>query len=447
MADKTPAPPAPKPAPVAAPQGAQGPRTALAPTLVEMPKDAPDPQKDFSARLKGALDKAAASRAKAELDGAGEDAAPSPKGESVASKAEPSANAPGADAKKQSDKPSDQADPSKADSKESQQKPSTPSTEQSSAKEPKFTLKAIKRWAEENPEEAAEVRKQIFELPEDPTGAFVALQNKRRKLRAELKTEREKMIAEAKAEREAASAAQQAVEKAAKNLQPMADLWDACRKNPEHPDFEAGDAAFAELAGMTFDHYSRLRARRGLAAPGDAKLRAENARLKRELEAGKPKAEEAPAAAKAPEAKEEPKTAPKAKEAPTESFADDLPDDHKLRAIAGWEDKLSKAMTKYYDADLEEYSQEVEVVADKLLKKELAALTESEDDDEPAPKRPVVKKKPKRAPANAKQVDPNEPEDEDAPAGWKDSRGAPARWQDRVAWATKRAQERAQAGE
>jgi hypothetical protein len=268
----------------------------------------------------------------------------------------------------------------------------------------------------------------------------VRLQNKRRKLKGELSADREKTLAEARAEREAAAAERATVDGVVSKLSPIADMWEAVaegiKKNPGAPqiDFEMADAAFEQNAGISVDDYMRLRARRGLAVPGDARLRAENARLKREAESAKSNGAATPAliapAVAAPAAKS--KDAAEARD-----WSPELPKDHKLRKIDGWNALLDKEMSKYHDADLDEYSKDPEDVAAKVLKRELAALAAEEEDEEEAPKpRARVKVAAKPEPvARPRKVPVAELPDDDSPE--------PKGMADRTNWAIDRAMRRA----
>lgn len=310
----------------------------------------------------------------------------------------------------------------------------------------------MKKWAEQNPEQAAELRIHVFGADQDSTQEWIKVQNKKRKMKDELRTEREKTLAEAAAERAAAKADREAAEGAAGALRPVLDLWQgATRKDQQGniiPDFDTVDNAFEQVAKMPLDTYLRLRARRGVSNPEQARLRAENARLQRELEAAKggsagaaaPVAQqtasppsvpaEQPAAAPVPI----PKTDFEAK------WGDDIPKGHKLRQIADWAAKLDAEMSEYHDAELDEYSRDPEDVAAVVLRRELAALTE-DDEPPPAPKPKAKHSTPAKRAANGKELPP--PPKGHREIQLEDADKPPEDLVERERWAIKRARERA----
>lgn len=316
--------------------------------------------------------------------------------------------------------------------------------------QPRINLKTLKRWVEENPELGAEAREIIFKADKDSTAEWIKLKAHERKLREKFGGEREKTLSEAKAERDAAAAERAQVDGVVQKLSPIADMWEAVaegiRKNPEAPviDFEMADAAFEQNAGVSIDDYMRLRARRGIGQPGDARVRAENARLKRELAAqtngaaGKSPAQGTTAATDvrdaapaAPAARKEPKAAE------IRDWSPELPKDHKLRKIDGWNALLDKEMSKYRD-DLDEhaYSKDPEEVAAKVLKRALAELADEEEEEAPKPKprARIVKAEEPEAKPRKKPIAQLPDDDADE---------APKDFAKRERWAIERAQKRA----
>lgn len=420
--------PGPPPGPVS---GIQPQHKALAPSLVDMPTNAPNPVKEAADRQRAAIEKLTGKNDRSAVEAATEDAAPPPKAP-VNGKSSPSSEktAPAAStastpasAKTEAPKPAESTSPESATAVET------------APKGPRYELKSFRKWAEEHPEEAAEIGKAVYKLGEEPATEWIRLQNKRRKMVEGMNKERDKTLAEAKAEREQAAAMNEAATKAVGALTPIADLWEAVRERPDNPDFDAADAAFHENTGLSIDDYMRARARRGIVSPDVAKLKAENARLKREA-AAKPtdpaKAKDEPKAAE-PEKKAEPVT--------ELDWSTEIPKGHKLRNLAGWEGKLAAEMKKYHDADLDEYSADPEDIADKVLKRELASFSDDEPDDEIGKKikqtvKVAAKPKPKLTPAVAAKKKPvaELPDDDGA-----EPKGMAAR----TAWALDRAQRRA----
>jgi hypothetical protein len=278
----------------------------------------------------------------------------------------------------------------------------------SAQKGPRYDVKSMKKWVEQHPEEAAELRVHVFGADQDATQDWVKLQNKKRKMKDELRSEKERSAAETAAERAQAKADRELAESAAAQLRPIVDLWQGATRKDSNgnafPDFDLVDAAFENVAKMPLDSYLRLRARRGVSNPEGAKMRAENARLVRELEALKTNGGSAPDGRR-PEANAPPEgsngaagatangatpappkvTAPAASADFEAKWGDDVPKTHKLRNIAGWAGKLDAEMSKYHDEELDEYSRDPEDVADRVLKRELAALAEDDDEEQGAP--------------------------------------------------------------
>jgi hypothetical protein len=246
----------------------------------------------------------------------------------------------------------------------------------------------------------------------------VKLTNKRRKVRQEIEAERAASLATIEAEKAHVKGYADKAEATAKQIAPLMDLWESVKRKDQHgnpmPDYDAGDAAFLQITGMTPDDYMRGRARRGVANPEMARLRAENARLRNQ---GAPAAPAAPntngAAAPAQAQTVSPPTVDAAQTAaPGEldkKWGVEIPKTHKLRNIAGWGEKLEAEMSKYHDDTLDEYSRDPEEVASVVLKRELAALA-GEDESEEAPAAPRVKTRPKTAPGPAKRASFKPPE-------------------------------------
>lgn len=278
----------------------------------------------------------------------------------------------------------------------------------------------MKRWAEENPEEAAEIREHVFGYDPTTNEGYVKLTNKRRKVRQEIEAERAASLATIEAEKGQVKAYAEKAEATAKQIAPLMDLWEAVKRRDQNgvpiPDYDAGDAAFFQITGMTPDDYMRGRARRGVADPEKARLRAENARLKAQ---GSPATgPEAPntngAAAQAQPATVSPPAAAveATAAAPGElekKWGPEVPKTHKLRNIAGWAEKLDAEMAKYHDDTLDEYSRDPEEVANVVLKRELAALAGDDESDEAAAA-PKVKVRPKAPPGPAKRASFKPPE-------------------------------------
>lgn len=366
-------------------------RKAIAPTLTEEPKGQ-DPHKAFNARMHASMAKAGATHQQAQDDAAGEDAASPPKAkESSTSKA---ASAPdGKSAPASGSKSTDTS--GKTAAKENETSSSKEQPASSAETERRYDVQSLRKWAEKNPEEAALVREKVFGLPADTNQEWIRLKNRERKLKEGINSERERTVAEAKAERQAAEEAKAAIDQAAVKLGPIADLWEAVaekvRANPESPevDFDAADAAFQENTGVSIDDYMRARARRHIGGGTEgAKLRAENARLKREL-AGKPSDAIKPKAA----AGDESEAAPAAAAVPPKSqrkvvdWSGEVAEDHKVRQLEGWNALVDTEMRRHHDPDLDEYSADPDEIANTILKREIARMMEDEAPEEtPKPK-------------------------------------------------------------
>jgi hypothetical protein len=183
---------------------------------------------------------------------------------------------------------------------------------------------------------------------------------------------------------------------AAEKLGPIADLWEhvaeKVRANPQAPeiDFDAGDAAFQENAGIDLDTYMRLRARArmGGGGPEAARLRVELAKTRREIAKAKPA--EAPASKEDPKPEAETEAEPsKGKtRVPQHDWSGEVDAKHKIRQLDGWQLKLDDEMRKFYDADSKDYDEDPEKAADRVLRREIEAMAaEFEEEDAPPVRR------------------------------------------------------------
>jgi hypothetical protein len=279
---------------------------------------------------------------------------------------------------------------------------------------PRYELKPFKRWAEENPEQAAELAKAVFQI--DVGEGFIKLQNKARKIKGEIREQRTAAETAAQAKLAAAQAAQAEAERIAGSLRYMADMWAAAQRKDEQGrpmlDFDTIDESFRQNSGgLSIDDYMRQRARRGVSSPELARERASRLRLEAELAQLKGNngaargAQEANGAAAQPAATAVPKGAESAAPAaatanPEELWGDELPKTHQLREFRGWADELHREMQRHYDETLDEYSADPEEIADKLLQRRLAAFQPEVEVVPPTkgPKRPNTPKR-RAAPA------------------------------------------------
>ena len=390
---------------------------AKAPELTETPKGL-DPVKAFNERSRAAIAKATGEGLRAQDAAAGEDAATSPKpstgsrtttAASTAAKTSASpdpvgkaAGEPTTSKKAAAGSDAGTTEKPQADAKAAG---STSANSEAPAPDP-YQFGVFKKWAEQNPEAAAELGEKLFwqgKMPPDTKKEWIGLQNKKRKVTESIRSAHEQSMSEARAERQAAEEARQAMDGAATKLSPIADLWEAVAEgvaaDPANPriDFDAADAAFMENAKISIDDYMRLRARRSIASTPDAvRLRVENAKLKRELSA---KADSKSAGA--PTVKETAGTdAPAAvtKGKADRDWSTEIDGKHKIRQLDGWNDMLDAEMRKYRDSDTDEYSADPDEMADKLLKREIARMMEEESEPEPVPRKrpPKVEAKPAR---------------------------------------------------
>lgn len=312
-----------------------------------------------------------------------------------------------------------ESDPSQSDSPEG--------SASSGKKGPRYELKAFKKWTEENPEQAAELAKAVFQI--DVPEGFIKLQNKARKIKGEIRERQTAAETAAQTKLAAAEAARTQAEQVAQQLRPMADMWAAAQRKDERGqpviDFDTADECFRlNMGGVTIDEYMRQRARRGIAHPELAREKAARLRLEHELAQlkggqntsaaqGAQKSNGAAASGSAPEGRRPEANAPQtaAPAAPSVDWGDVVPDDHPLRQLTGWAEDMDREMRRYHDDVLDEYSVNPEEIVEKVFKRRLAALTPLEDDDEPAPRRPPAKRPntPKRRAAAADGLpDPSE---------------------------------------
>jgi hypothetical protein len=248
----------------------------------------------------------------------------------------------------------------------------------------------LRRWAEEHPEEAAAIAGRVFAV--DVPQEYIRLQNKKRKIRGELRAEREEKDKTFTAREAALKAEVQRAEAVINGVKPVADMWAAASRRDDKGavlkdqhgqpliDFDLADEAFRiNMGGVTFDDYARLRARRGMSNPQLAAERGARLRAERELAAlkGSPKTE----TAKAGEAPSQPAAPPAATPAaspaaalPKVDWDAEIDAEHPLREFGTWAKDLEKEMLKYYDADLDEYSRDTEDVANELLERKMSKL-------------------------------------------------------------------------
>lgn len=398
--------PPPLPEPPASPvSGIQAQRKAIAPQLTETPKGE-SPEKAFAERQKAAIAKATGEAQKAQDEDAGEDAPTPPKG-TKASKEPSTTTSASAGASTPATTPGKSPPPATAPSttpgdatKDGKSDAEADATERAS----RYSFQSLKKWAEENPEDAAAIGEKLFKMPADSREEWIRLKNGARKVRQRIQGDHEKTMSEVRSEREAAESAKAAIDSAAGKLAPIADLWEAVAEkiaaDPQNPqiDFEAADAAFQENAKISIDDYMRLRARRSVGSNADAvRMRIENQRLKREL-AGKPSdaLTKTTAAGEPPSPKEEAGTASPAAAAKADKnvkdWSDELPPKHKLRQFEGWNKLLDQEMRKYHDADTDEYAADPEEMANTILKREIErTMAELEGESEPAAAKPKPK--------------------------------------------------------
>lgn len=393
----------------------------LAPYIPEKNPNAPkDPKQALAERQKAAIESRLATGARAATDAAGVDgAAPPPKANERAATPE------AAPAGKKSDSPSGASDgaatseakpaaeASSSDGTDEEGEPSSTTAEaggepSSAGSKPRgLTEKQIRRWAEENPELAAQVAQRVFSI-NVPEG-FIKVNNRGRKIRETIRGERKAFDDHRNARDAAFETERKRVEAIVEKVRPVSDLWTAASRRDaqgqvlkdQHGnpiiDFDMADAAFqANMGGISFDDYARMRARRGVSNPQLAAERARAMRAERELAALKGQGSHNTEAAKAGAAPSQPAAAaPSAaapaaapSENPAELWGEELPTDHPLREFAGWERDLHKVMrAQYYDADLDEYSRDPEDVANEILQAKLAKLA-------PAPQAPAARVKP-----------------------------------------------------
>lgn len=378
----------------------------LAPSLPPADPNAPaDPIKAFAERRKAAIDSRVGDPHRTATEAAGVDgAAPLPKAASVSAK--PSATpAPSA-------KSADASEPSKETATNSEPAATTQpsSVEQAEKGGPRYDLKSFKRWAEKNPEESIEFAKSIgvdvFREGEDPKQEWIRQQQKARKIKEDLSARDAASSAKNQAELAAIKAEREAAEAIGSQLTYIGDMWAAAKRvnaqGQPDIDFDTVDEVFRQNTGITLDDYNRARARRGVANPEVAKLRAENARLLARVNAGQPQANGATAAANGaaapssqaaspPVASETKAAAPLSTRDPEAFWGDDVPKTHALRQFAGWATELEAEMSKYHDETLDEYSKDPEEIADKLLARKIAAFAADEDEEPPAPARKAPK--------------------------------------------------------
>jgi hypothetical protein len=278
--------------------------------------------------------------------------------------------------------------------------------------QPRYDSESFKAWARNNPEAAANV----LGLAKADANAFVKLQNKERK-RHEEEARTKKEIAESR------SLLQSEAKKILDEVQPVMDLTDAMRacvgdvKAGKSGDFDAGDQLFEQVFGLPFDDYARARARRGLSVTPEARaLRLENERLRKQLETKEAKAEFDMVFENVPKP-------PKAPPKDTAWIASELGDDHPVREVGGWQEKIQAILDENVD-EHGDYTVTAEDAADQVLEGVRAKLLGNQA---PAAK-PTVARAPRRTTVTNPPPAP-EPAEEQPPKNFAE----------RVVWATQRA--------
>lgn len=412
----------------------------MAPSLPETPAGTPDPVRELRERQSAAIasrlkDPHREAAAAGGVDGAatppkpGKSSAPSsPPKSSAISAASPSSSAtpPAPATKGSADSESPSTETPEGTSSET---PTVAAEPTATARGPRYDVKSMKKWAEEHPEEAAEIRAHVFGMDPTTNEPYIRLQNKTRKLKDAVRAEREAFEAEKAAAHAEVQAKVDHAEKIANEIRYVAEMWgSAQRKNAQgeaDPDFDAIIEAFRiNTGGITLSDFNRMNARRGQASPEIARLKAENARLAR-LAAGQAPPAQLPAgqtngaagagtpgnggAAAAPAPAH-----PAAPEVDAEAlWGGELPKVHPIRKLAGWADELHAEMQKYHDETLDEYSRDPEEVADVVMRRMLKAF-EPDEEEAPAPAR--------RAPAGK----PNTPKNRKGRTAFSEEREAPA---------------------
>jgi hypothetical protein len=274
---------------------------------------------------------------------------------------------------------------------------------------PSFTSKAFKAWAKANPEEALQFRADIdrdtFRMGEDTQQEWIRQTARSRKMNNDFREKQAAADAAMTARETAAKQQLELAENTANSIRYLSEMWGAGNGKDANGnrviDFDQVDEAFRQnMGGMSFDEYSRARARRGVANPEATRLKADLRRAELELERAKKQtngaaAASAPGAAQgAPEAVKPAAAAPAAPAAagglhenPEEYWDSTLPSDHPLRNLTGWGKLLDHAMLQWQDEDdPDAYSRDVEEIAGDVFKRKLAALGGAD----PAPPEKVV---------------------------------------------------------
>lgn len=287
--------------------------------------------------------------------------------------------------------------------------------------QPRYDSKSFGKWVTNNPEKAAELAAKVFKVQlgdkaEEWKKHFIAAENKRRRQSEGLEKERSAIETE-KAE------VQRVANETLATVQPVLDVIEAAEKD----DFPAIDLFIETAFGMSFNDYCARRLRgnsKESAAERAAKLKAEKLEKElAELKAGKAE----------PEPKKGGDKAPKVSDKWLDS---EVPSDHAVRDLAGWQEKVQEVYQDSYDPETEDYDLSIEDAADRVF---------SAWQKKRAPAAEVVKAKPKAKPVKRRPRDEDEDEDEErTPALDLEnlSETAPEDPQERMRWALARATRR-----
>jgi len=283
------------------------------------------------------------------------------------------------------------------------------------------------------------IDKDTFRMGEDPKQEWIRQTTRSRKMREQERERQSKIEAENAAIRKQAADQLALAEQTAQSIRYLSEMWGAGNGKDANGnrviDFDQVEEAFRQnMGGLTFDEYSRLRARRGVANPEAARLRAELRRAEIELEKTKgasPAGNAAPAgtngAAGGARSTEtghqsaETSPAPAAPAAsnglhadPEDYWEGSLSADHPLRKLTGWGAMLDRAMLQWQDDDdPDNYSRDADEIASELFQRQIAALTGGEEEGKVVVK-PHARGKPK-TPSQRKPAIQRDAVSEDAP--------------------------------
>lgn len=272
-------------------------------------------------------------------------------------------------------------------------------------------------------------------MGEDTQQEWIRQTARARKMNNEFREKQAAAEARIAAREKAATEQLELAEKTAQSIRYLSEMWGAANGKDAQGnrviDFDAVEEAFRQnTGGLSINDFVRLSARRGVANPEAARLRAELRKAQLEAEKLKTNGAAAPAeasngagaTAKPGEPVPAAVTAPAPAAStglhdnPEEYWDSTLPSDHPLRQLNGWGKLLDHAMLQWQDEDdPDSYSRDAEEIATDVFKRKLAALGGADPAPAHVEVKPHVRGKPKTPSTRRPAIQRSAPDDSAPP--------------------------------